>query len=87
MKSKATQRFWKLYFHLPVKVQQRARKAYQIWKAKPNTPGLNFKRVSEEEPIYSVRISHDYRVLGLMEGDTMVWFWIGDHNEYNRMLK
>jgi hypothetical protein len=67
--------------------QQRARKAYQMWKTNPNAPGLHFKRVSEAEPIYSARVSEDYRVLGLMEGDTVVWFWIGGHNEYERMLK
>ncbi len=42
MNSKATPRFWKLYGHLPRYEQQRARKAYQIWKTNPNAPGLRF---------------------------------------------
>ena len=87
MKSKATPKFWKRYNNLPRKEQQRARRAYQIWKSNPNATGLRFKRVSEEEPIYSARVSDSYRVLGLMEGDTVIWFWIGDHDEYERMLK
>jgi mRNA-degrading endonuclease RelE of RelBE toxin-antitoxin system len=87
MKSKATPRFWKCYGRLPLREQQRARKAYQIWKDNPNSPGLRFKRVSEEEPVYSARVSDDYRVLGLLEGDTIIWFWIGDHAEYERILK
>jgi hypothetical protein len=58
-----------------------------MWKANPNAPGLRFKRVSEEEPIYSARVSDNYRVLGLLEGDTMIWFWIGKHDEYERILK
>jgi hypothetical protein len=87
MNSKAALRFWKLYNQLSRREQQRVRKAYQIWKANPNTPGLRFKRVNQEEPIYSVRVSDDYRVLGLAEGDTIVWFWVGRHDEYLRILK
>jgi len=87
MKSQAAPRFWKLYNRLPRIEQQQARKAYQLWKTNPNASGLQFKRVSETESIYSARVSEDYRVLGLMEGDTIIWFWIGSHKEYERMLK
>lgn len=86
MNSKASSRFWRLYDRLSRHEQQRVRKAYQIWKTNPNTPGLRFKRVSEEEPIYSARVSDDYRVLGLLEGDTIIWFWVGRHDEYERIL-
>jgi hypothetical protein len=27
-----------------------------------------------------------YRVLGLREPDAMVWFWIGSHAEYDKLL-
>ena len=87
MNSKAAQQFWKLYNRLPTQEQQRARKAFEIWKINPSTPGLRFKRVSDAEPICSARISDNYRVLGLLEGDTIIWFWIGRHDEYERMLK
>lgn len=87
MKSKAAPRFWNLYNRLPLAIQQRARKAYQLWKTNPTAPSLHFKRVSKEEPIYSIRIGEDYRALGLLEGDTIVWFWIGKHDEYERILK
>lgn len=87
MKSRATLKFWKLYARLPRSVQQRARKAYQMWKMNPHHPSLRFKRVDDEEPIYSARVSDDYRVLGLLEGDTVIWYWIGNHDEYERLLK
>ncbi len=87
MKSKATPKFWKLYDHLPLAEQRRARKAYQLWKTHPEAPGLDFKRVSDQEPVYSVRVGKDYRALGLLEGDTVIWFWVGDHDEYERILK
>ena len=87
MKSRATPKFWKLYARLPRNVQRRARKAYQMWQVDPGHPSLHFKRVDDEEPIYSARVSEDYRVLGLLEGDTVIWFWIGNHDEYERLLK
>jgi hypothetical protein len=87
MKSRATLKFWKCYERLPRRVQQRARMAYQLWMANPDHPSLHFKRVDEEEPIYSARVTEDYRVLGLLEGDTVIWYWIGRHDEYERLLK
>ena len=36
--------------------------------------------------MYSVRISTDYRALGVLGRDAIVWFWIGPHHEYDRML-
>ncbi len=86
MKAKATPKFWKLYERLPRSVQQLARKAYQIWKTNPRHPSLHFKQVGEEA-IYSVRVSGEYRVLGLREGNTLIWFWIGNHDDYERLLK
>ena len=38
------------------------------------------------QPIYSVRITHGHRALGIVDGGTIVWFWIGDHDEYMRLL-
>lgn len=79
-------KFWKLYRRLPVHEQQRARRAYQKWKANPFHPSLHFKQVDEEESVYSVRVSDDYRVLGILDGDTIIWYWIGSHDEYSRLL-
>lgn len=87
MKAKATPKFWQAYARLPRQVQQRARLAYQKWKRNPKHPGLHFKRVDEEEAIYSVRISDDYRALGVLLKDTVIWYWIGSHDEYLRLLK
>lgn len=87
MKSRATPKFWKLYGRLPRHVQRRARRAYELWRMNPDHPSLRFKRVDDEEPIYSARVSDDYRVLGVLEKDTMIWYWIGNHAEYERLLK
>jgi hypothetical protein len=58
-----------------------------MWKENPRHPSLHFKRVDDEEPIYSARVSDDYRVLGILEGDTIVWYWIGSHDKYEHLLK
>lgn len=87
MKAKATLKFWKCYERLPRRMQERARQVYQKWKENPNPPSLHFKRVDEEEPIYSVRVSEDYRALDFLHGDTVIWYWIGNHDEYLRLLK
>ncbi|RLE37099.1 hypothetical protein DRJ17_07255 [Candidatus Woesearchaeota archaeon] len=87
MKSQATAQFWELYTSLPRRVQQQARKAYQMWKENPRHPGVQFKRVDDEEPVYSARVSDAYRAVGILEGDTVIWYWIGSHDEYERLLR
>ncbi|NOX61445.1 MAG: hypothetical protein GXP42_05805 [Chloroflexi bacterium] len=87
MKSKATKRFWALYDALPNDVKRQATKAYLLWQKNPNAHGLRFKRVGKQMPVYSVRIGGGYRALGLWKGDTMTWFWIGKHDEYERILR
>ena len=87
MISRVTKKFWALYQALPRVIQERADKAYEIWKNDPHSPGLQFKRVDPEEPIYSVRIGRDYRALGVLRGDTITWFWIGKHAIYDRILR
>jgi hypothetical protein len=49
-------------------------------------PSLRFKLVHPTRPIYSVRIGLGYRALGVRDADTIVWFWIGSHDDYDRLL-
>lgn len=87
MNSQTTRSFWKHYWALPPEVRQRARLAYRLWRNNPAHPGLVFKRVRDDQPLYSVRIGLGYRALGLLKGDTVTWFWIGTHGEYDRLIK
>lgn len=50
-------------------------------------PSLQFERVHQTEPLYSVRIGLGWRALGLLEDDTIAWFWIGSHADYDRLIK
>lgn len=87
MKSRATRRFWKLYRSLPADIRSAADKAYALWAANPQHPGLHFKRVDPSEPIYSIRITRNYRALGILRDDVIIWFWIGPHGEYDQKLR
>lgn len=87
MKSITTLQFWKLYNELPEDVKIRADSAYELWQINPYVHGLYFKRVGKKRPVYSVRIGSGYRALGVLQGDTVIWFWIGTHDEYEGILK
>lgn len=87
MNSRTLPQFWKLYYKLPFHVRRRAVTAYRLWQYNPKAPGLHFKRVSNTRLVFSVRIGRDYRALGLLHADTVTWFWIGKHDEYERLLK
>jgi hypothetical protein len=87
MKSSVTKSFRKMLHALPAFVQEQADKAYALWQEDPYHSSLQFKRVSQKQPIYSARVSLNYRVLGLLESDHIYWYWIGTHNEYDELLK
>ncbi len=86
MNSSGSERFWKLYSQLPETIREQARDAYRQFANDPAHPSLQFKKVSSRRPLYSARINVNYRVLGILDGDSIIWFWIGQHDEYERLL-
>jgi len=86
MQSRATRQFWRLFSDLPLDVQRDAKRAYRILQNNPAHPGLQFKKLEGEDKIYSARIGLDYRALGVMKGDRIVWYWIGSHADYDRLV-
>jgi hypothetical protein len=71
---------------LPPEVRQQARNKYRLWRQNPHHPSLHFKRVSDKEPLYSIRVNIGWRALGLLENDTITWFWIGSHADYEKLI-
>ena len=67
-------------------MQERARKAYNLWKQDNLHPSLHFKQVQNQQSIYSVRVGLSYRALGIKQEDTIIWFWIGSHEDYNNLI-
>ncbi|GBE91920.1 hypothetical protein [Nostoc cycadae] len=86
MKSRITTQFRQAFGDLPEQIQEQTREAYRLFKQNPNHPSLRFKKVHPELPIYSARISKSYRAVGQLEEDTMIWFWLGSHAEYDKLL-
>ena len=87
MTSSVTQEFRQRLARLPAAVQEQAARAYARWRSDPYHHSLQFKRVSQRQPIYSVRVGLSYRALGLREGEHVYWFWIGSHAEYDELLR
>jgi len=85
--SRLTEEFIRCFRRLPERIQVQSRKSYKFWKENPQHPSLDFKRVSLKLPIYSVRVSIGWRALGQLKDDTIVWFWIGSHSDYDGLLK
>ena len=83
MKSRATSKFWSHHRRLPAGIRRAALKQYRLWLQNPRHPSLQFKKV---DAFWSARITDDYRALGIMEADTVIWFWIGTHEEYERLI-
>ncbi|MBD1846461.1 hypothetical protein H6F89_24150 [Cyanobacteria bacterium FACHB-63] len=84
MKSATLSSFWSNCRALSEPVRASARKAYRLWSENLFHPSLHFKCIDSNEGIWSVRITRSYRALGVLEGDTVTWFWIGDHDEYEQ---
>ena len=86
MKSSTTTEFRRLFADLPEQVQQQTRGAYRQFKEDQSHPSLRFKKVHPDLPIYSARISKNYRAVGQLDGDTVIWFWVGSHADYDKLL-
>jgi hypothetical protein len=87
MNSRTTRRFRELLAALPALVRQQARDSYHLFRQNPSHPGLRFKKVHPDPPIYSARVGIGYRAVGALQGDTVVWFWIGSHADYDKLLR
>ncbi len=86
MKSATLPSFWEAYARLDENIKRQARKAFRLWAQNPFHPSLRFKCINSEENIWSVRITRGYRAIGVLEGDTVTWFWIGHHDDYERFF-
>lgn len=88
MKSRTTPKFRELLRALPESVRDDAIKAYRQWLVDPAHPSLHFKQVKPTRPpVYSARINLNYRAIGILKEGGVTWVWIGNHDEYERLLR
>jgi hypothetical protein len=83
MRSRASSRFWRHYSRLPPEIQRLADKNYRLWLANHWHPSLHFKKVND---YWVARVGEDYRAVGIEAEGTVSWFWIGPHDEYERLI-
>ena len=84
MNHRATPRFWRCYRALPDEVQRLADSCYELLRANPRHPSLHLKKVAR---FWSARVGLHYRALAVEDGPDLVWFWIGTHAQYDRLLR
>ena len=83
MNHHATPEFWECYNKLPESVQQLADKNYELLKANSTHPSLQFKKVGN---YWSVRVGRRYRALAVEVDDGLLWFWVGSHADYDKLV-
>ena len=86
MNSHTTERFRKTFDELPKNVREQATNAYKLFQENPYHSSLRFKQIHPTRPIFSVRVGLGYRALGLRENVSIIWFWIGSHSDYDKLL-
>jgi hypothetical protein len=84
--SHTTKEFRALYSALPLAQRQAAQKAYALWRSDPTHSSLQYKKIHDKLPVYSVRISIGWRAVGVRDKDEMTWFFIGSHASYDRLI-
>jgi hypothetical protein len=84
MKSSTTSDFRASFDALPADIKARARRAFALWRRNPRHPSLCFKKVGG---VWAARVARGFRALALLQDETFYWFWIGSHDDYERMLK
>jgi len=82
--SRTRRSFWQHLEALPKPIQRIAREKFAIWQREPFQSSLQFKELASG--VWSVRVNDQYRALARRKGELIVWFWIGSHAEYDRLI-
>ena len=84
MKHFASPSFWSCRRKLSKDTQKLADKNFKLLKENPYHESLHLKKVKH---FWSVRIGIKYRALAVEAEDNLLWFWIGTHSEYDKLIK
>ena len=79
----ATADFWAAYHQLPSSIQKAADTAFALLKSNPKHPSLHFKKVGI---FWSARVGISYRALAVEMENDLLWFWIGSHADYDKLV-
>ena len=84
MTSLTSPNFWRLYRQLTQEVREAGRKAYRHFRVDPAHRSLHFHRLKTNDELWSVRVTKNHRAVGLVDRNTITWFWIGNHQDFDR---
>ena len=76
--------FWSGYQSLPETIRDLADKNFVLLKSDPDHPSLHLKKVGR---IWSARVGLRYRALATESDDGLLWFWIGSHADYDKLIR
>lgn len=79
----ASSGFWERYAALPDDIRALADKSYALLKSDPRHPSLHFKKLGK---FWSARVGLHHRALAVEIQGGMLWFWIGTHAQYDRLV-
>ncbi|MGV1846739.1 ParE family toxin-like protein [Rhizobium sp. L74/93] len=65
-------------------MQKVADQNFELLKTSPMHPSLHFKKVGN---LWSARVGLSWRALAAQDGQTIIWFWIGSHTDYDKLLR
>ena len=83
VKNYAAPEFWRYYGSLPEGIRKIADKNFKLLRSNPRHPSLHLKKAGI---FLSARVGENYRALGKVRAEGVVWVWIGPHDEYDRIL-
>lgn len=83
MNHRATPRFWTCYQKLPPAIRDLADANFALLKENPRHPSLHFKKINR---VWCVRVGRKYRALAIENEACLIWFWIGTHAEYDKLV-
>jgi hypothetical protein len=84
--SKATPSFWRALSLISSADRQNARRAYRLFANNPDHNSLRFKKLAGHDDLWSARVSRRVRAVAQRSGDTVIWVWIGSHNEFDKLF-
>lgn len=83
MKHFASASFWDNYEKLPRSIQELANRNFDVLKKNARHPSLHVKKVGR---YWSARVGQRHRALAVEIEDGLIWFWIGNHSDYDKLV-
>ena len=76
--------FWLHYNRLLPETRSLVDKSFAILKSDPHHASLRLKKVGN---FWAARVGRRHRALAKERKEGLIWFWIGTHDEYERLIK